>query len=290
MPTLPHAAQIKSRRAAYSFRLRRGLHQGVRLLEWALHPQRFGAPQHAPGALPYTGTRISVPLARTDADAHPLLEAGKQHNVALAARSVDGLTLAPGAPFSFWRAVGRLTAGRGYRHGMALHEGCVVPTVGGGVCLLSNALFQLAAQSGWRILERHGHSIEAVPHTGPGPWGMDATLSWPDVDLRFAPEQGTVRLHVAVDATHLHVWASSSRPFPSVLLWAEDDRLTAEDIRENLVLRRVGERTEVLAANRKRLTGAAQRRRNCLTCGEQARCHLMPDEVRAHLSGTAPLP
>jgi len=284
----PEAATRKNRLEATRFRIVRRVHQGRRLVQWALGPRRWAPRSHGSEPLPVVVPAISVPIARADDAAHPLLEAGKRHNVALAVQAIDGATFDAARPFSFWRVVGRLTEARGYRHGMALNDGCVVPTVGGGVCLVSNSLFQLAAGAGWDIVERHGHSVEAVPHSGDGLWGMDATLSWPDVDLRFAPPAGLARLHARVDGDHLRLWASTTVSAPDVRLSATADRQEGT-IRENTILRWRDDRREVLTTNRKRLTHAAQRHRSCLTCGEQDDCHLVPSDVRRHLSGEAPL-
>lgn len=63
-----------------------------------------------------------------------------------------------------------------------LQSGCVVPAVGGGLCQLSNALYELALKSDCKILERHSHSIrlpEMPVH--------DATVAWNYIDLRFRP-------------------------------------------------------------------------------------------------------
>jgi len=40
---------------------------------------------------------------------------GKQHSLACAAPSFDGLLVEPVRPFSFWRALGRVTEARGFR-------------------------------------------------------------------------------------------------------------------------------------------------------------------------------
>lgn len=146
---------------------------GRRLAAWALQPGRWTRPVLAPPAEAFAHDLydVRVPLLRRDPAADPRLEAGKRVNVALAACAFDGLLLTPAQPLSFWRTLGRVTPEAGFQLGMELRGGCIVPTVGGGVCLLSNALFAMAARLGWAVLERHGHSLEAVPPTDGGPWG-----------------------------------------------------------------------------------------------------------------------
>lgn len=241
-----------------------------RLVDWAVRADEYGGePVHASGRFPHLLYGARIPIERHDA--HPVFEAGKRHNVRLAAPAFDGLELAPDRPFSFWRALGRVTAERGYRHGMELQGGCIVPSIGGGICLLSRALFQLAVYSGFDILERHGHSLVAVEPPPGALWGLDATVLWPYVDLRFAPRRGRVALKAQVRDGALHVSARSTLPpAGSVEVNAIDERVH-DRVRTNRIVRRVGGAfRDVVAVNRSRLLNDPKR--SCLTCGE-TECH-----------------
>ena len=253
--------------------------QLARLAGWAVRQTRWPAPRYADVDQRFDHDLEPVVMSarRLDADTTPLFEAGKQHNLRLAAPAFDGLVLGPGQPLSFWRTLGRVTAERGYVSGMALEEGCIVPSLGGGLCLLSNALFELAVRSGWSIVERHGHSMEAVP-PGPGRvWGLDATVAWPHVDLVIEPIAPT-RLSVALVDGRLVVGGAAARAQrDTFVLCSEDDRIAheaGERIRENrLIRRRLDPRGEhlgsdVVAVNRKRLLDSTERRRSCMSCGE----------------------
>lgn len=249
------------------------VHQGRRLLAWWLQPRHYPRPRLAAGGYEQLLWRKSVPIERPDGDAHPLLEAGKVTNLKLAAPYFDGLELGPGQPLSFWRTLGQVTARRGFRHGMELKAGCIVPALGGGLCLLSNELFGLAAHLGWTILERWGHTMEAVP-SYTRPWGLDATIFWPYVDLRVEPPY-PCRLEVkATDELSLIVRAH--QPLSGrVELYSRDDAV-GEGWRSNTLMRRRFDRQgslladEVIGHNRKRILTSPARRRNCLTCGETA--------------------
>src|SRR5690606_20077455 len=107
---------------------------------------------------------------------------GKIENLRVAARSLDGLEFEGGQPFSFWAQVGPPLQVRGFVAGRELREGCVMPGTGGGLCLLSNALFAVASQAGFSILERHPHSRR--PPGSRAAAGEDATVAWNYVDLR----------------------------------------------------------------------------------------------------------
>ncbi len=78
----------------------------------------------------------------------------------------------------------------------------MVPAVGGGLCQLSNALYDVALQAGCAIVERHAHS-RVVPGSQAA-IGRDATVAWNYVDLRFkAPRD--LRLQVRLDRHELQV-------------------------------------------------------------------------------------
>ncbi|MBC7930295.1 MAG: VanW family protein, partial [Rubrivivax sp.] len=77
----------------------------------------------------------------------------------------------------------RASRGRGYGRGRELREGCVIPSVGGGLCQLSNALYDAALQAGFEIVERHSHT-RIVPGSQ-AEAGRDATVFWNYVDLRW---------------------------------------------------------------------------------------------------------
>ena len=125
---------------------------------------------------------------------------GKVHNLRRAVRALDGVVIPAGQTFSFWRQVGRASRRRGFVDGRMLQGGCMVPAVGGGLCQLSNALYDVALQAGCTIVERHAHS-RRVPGTPPG---RDATVAWNYVDLRFQPG-ATLHLQAFLTADELVV-------------------------------------------------------------------------------------
>jgi vancomycin resistance protein VanW len=267
-----------SRAALLTRQAKIAAHSTRRLLQWSLRSD-FAAPTFGDLDAPVV-YRTRVPLESSHPQ-HPTFEAGKRHNVRLAAPAFDRLLLSPERPFSFWRTLGPATAAKGYRHGMELASGCIVPAIGGGLCLLARALFQAAVFSGFEILERHGHSLAAVEPPPGVPFGVDATILFPYVDLRFQPVRGRAQLSVKVrdDALLLEV-RREARMAGTVELEAVDDEVRLEPegrVRRNRVLRHVVEndtrlRTDEVAVNRTRLLTLMQQQRSCLTCNEQ-RCH-----------------
>lgn len=127
---------------------------------------------------------------------------GKVQNLRIACAQLDGLLIPAGSVFSFWRHVGAPIAARGFVPGRMLQQGCMVSAVGGGLCQLSNALYDIALQSGCLIVERHAHS-RIVPGSAAA-IGRDATVAWNYVDLRFVSAQD-IRLTAQLDGDGLIV-------------------------------------------------------------------------------------
>lgn len=134
-------------------------------------------------------------LFNSNSPAEFALQAGKVQNLRIAARSLDGLVIEAGQVFSFWKNVGRASRRRGFVKGRELREGCVIPNRGGGLCQLSNALYDVALRAGCEIVERHAHTQQVPGSTTQQ--GRDATVFWNYVDLRFRPRfDGQLRVRL----------------------------------------------------------------------------------------------
>lgn len=131
------------------------------------------------------------------------LIAGKVQNLRLARRAFDGVELPALGVLSFWQQLGRATARKGYALGREIREGCVVPTVGGGICQLSNALATVAHDAGLGLLERHGHTAR-MEQARQSPGQLDATVLWKHIDLRLQATR-PCRLEVSLDGGELIV-------------------------------------------------------------------------------------
>lgn len=164
------------------FRLKRVILQARRAVGNLLHP----LPRlHRQEFLPHVWCEIRRPLRPSEDPAELNLTLGKIQNLRVACKSLNRTVVPRGAVFSFWRAVGPLTSWRGCVAGREIREGCVIPNRGGGICQLSNSLYQAALASGCEIVERHRHSV-ALPGSD-AERGLDATVAWNDIDLRFRP-------------------------------------------------------------------------------------------------------
>jgi vancomycin resistance protein YoaR len=103
------------------------------------------------------------------------------HNVQLVARLVDGALIAPGAEFSFNGTTGERSPERGFREAPVIINGELQTGIGGGVCQVSTTVFNAAFEAGLSITSRTNHALY-ISHY---PQGRDATVNYPDTDLKF---------------------------------------------------------------------------------------------------------
>ena len=112
------------------------------------------------------------------------LAAGKETNLRIAAAALDGIVVRPREVLSMWFAVGAPTAERGFERGMELRSGCIVPTVGGGLCQIAGGLFEAALRAGLTVVEHHPHSLELAPEPDRiRPFGTGAAVLYPYRDV-----------------------------------------------------------------------------------------------------------
>src|SRR6185312_8362237 len=120
------------------------------------------------------------------------------HNVQLVAHLVDGHVIAPGATFSFNEATGARTAAKGFKEAPVIINGELKTGLGGGVCQVSTTVFNAAYEAGLPIVSRTNHALY-ISHY---PQGRDATVNYPDTDLKFTNDTGHWLL--------LRTWVGSS--------------------------------------------------------------------------------
>jgi vancomycin resistance protein YoaR len=102
-------------------------------------------------------------------------------NLQRAAALIDGTRLAPGETFSFNDVVGPRNAERGFFLAPAITEGEYEDQIGGGVSQVATTIFNAAWEAGVKITARTAHSLYISRY----PLGRDATVNYPDVNLKF---------------------------------------------------------------------------------------------------------
>jgi vancomycin resistance protein YoaR len=108
------------------------------------------------------------------------------HNVQLVAKLLDKTLIAPGATFSFNKTTGERTSEKGFLEAPVIINGELQTGLGGGVCQVSTTVFNSAYEAGLKITERANHALY-ISHY---PTGRDATVNYPDLDLKFVNDTG----------------------------------------------------------------------------------------------------
>ncbi|MBB4223129.1 VanW family protein [Variovorax guangxiensis] len=163
------------------------------------------------------------------ADEFPLV-AGKVQNLRVARGAFDAVEVPAGEVLSFWRQLGRPGAWRGFVQGRELRGGCVVPTLAGGLCQLSNALATVASRAGFELVERHGHTARIEQAGEPGSDAVDATVFWNYIDLKVRARHAW-RLEVELTGAELVLRirsrGASSAPFVPVTMRRSNEETAA---------------------------------------------------------------
>lgn len=106
---------------------------------------------------------------------------GRVANIRLAARTLNGTYVAPGATFSLNDILGRRTPEKGYQKGGVIQNGRLSENYGGGISQVSTTVFNTAFFAGMKFLEYspHGFYISRYPE------GREATISFPAPDNKW---------------------------------------------------------------------------------------------------------
>lgn len=109
-------------------------------------------------------------------------DANRVNNVKLSAAACDGVVLLPGQQMSYNQTTGQRTTAKGYREATGYTSKGQELMVGGGVCQPSSTLYLACLNANLEIVNRKNHmyTVSYMPE------GIDATVSWPNLDYVFA--------------------------------------------------------------------------------------------------------
>ncbi len=111
----------------------------------------------------------------------PVTDRDRNFNLKLAASKVNGYVMKPGEEWSFNATVGERSQNMGYKIAHVITAGEMVDGLAGGTCQISTTLFGAAFFGGLDIVKTTNHSRPSA-YT---PLGFDATVVWPDTDLKL---------------------------------------------------------------------------------------------------------
>jgi vancomycin resistance protein YoaR len=112
--------------------------------------------------------------------------ANRIHNVQVVARLIDDTLVEPGGVFSFNGTTGERNEAKGFLAAPVIINGELQTALGGGVCQVSTTVFNAAYEAGLPITQRTNHYLY-ISHY---PQGRDATVNYPDLDLKFVNDTG----------------------------------------------------------------------------------------------------
>jgi vancomycin resistance protein YoaR len=102
-------------------------------------------------------------------------------NLGRAAALINGTVLKPGDTFSLNDVVGERTRANGFTKGFIISDGVFKEDYGGGVSQVATTTFNAAFFAGLADVEHKPHSFYIDRY----PVGREATVAWPNVDLKF---------------------------------------------------------------------------------------------------------
>jgi vancomycin resistance protein YoaR len=112
--------------------------------------------------------------------------ANRIHNVQVVSHLVDNALIGPGKEFSFNGTTGERNAAKGLLEAPVIINGELENGLGGGTCQVSTTVFNAAYDAGLPITARTNHALY-ISHY---PQGRDATVNYPDIDLKFVNDTG----------------------------------------------------------------------------------------------------
>lgn len=147
----------------------------------------------------------------------------RNNNLRLACASIDGMVLMPGDEFSYNEALGERTPEKGYMLGGTYDGGKVVYDYGGGICQVSSGVYYCALISDLEILERTCHMFNPNYLD----CGLDATVNWGTLDLRFRNNSVhpiRIRAEVANGCVNISFWGTDDKDYyvkmdPIIVYW-----------------------------------------------------------------------
>ena len=121
----------------------------------------------------------------------PGSSANRITNVTVGARQFNDVLLSPGQVFSFGQILGPVGPEQGYKPGLVILGNHEENQYGGGLCQVATTAFRAALLAGLPINQRSNHSYAVSFYTSPyGVPGVDATIFYPQVDLKFTNDTG----------------------------------------------------------------------------------------------------
>ncbi len=185
--------------------LGKAFYRAKRRIEWHLPGRNYATARQAE-SLPHLHAKHGTPMLRELSGVDMQLQRNKMESLSIAAACIDGVILAPGEIFSFWRMVGKPTMARGFKMGFVLRNGTIQQDVGGGLCQMTNLIYWMAIHTDLEITERWRHGFDVFPDAGrTQPFASGATCAYNYIDLQIRnPTQQRFQLRLTLKEEWLY--------------------------------------------------------------------------------------
>jgi vancomycin resistance protein YoaR len=145
----------------------------------------------------------------------------RRRNIALGAKKMNGVLLAPGENFSQLGVLGEIDGAHGWYQELVIKGNETVPEYGGGLCQVGSTSFRMALASGLEIVERRNHSYRVRYYE---PAGTDATIYSPAPDFRFKNNT----------ANHILITSEIQGDMLAFYAWGKSDGRVAEQTKPKI--------------------------------------------------------
>ena len=108
-------------------------------------------------------------------------DANRAGNIKIAADTINGTVVMPGAIYSMNKTLGPRVEKKGYKEAPVIINGTHVPGLAGGICQATTTVYNAALLADFQIISRKPHQLKV----GYVPAGRDATISGDAIDMKF---------------------------------------------------------------------------------------------------------
>ncbi|HEY9680261.1 MAG TPA: VanW family protein [Oculatellaceae cyanobacterium] len=179
------------------------------------------------------------------------LTLAQRYNIQQASTRLNGTIIAPHEQFSFNKVVGPRTSARGYLPAPSYIGRATEFTTGGGVCVLSSMVYQIALESGMQIDKRTPHlrtTLTSYP-------GLDATVWYGKSDLVFTNTTNSpLEIRALTDANSVKIQLAGRRPDIPVCSVHRREIAAGNDVICVDITRTIGTRSELVSHDTYRLS------------------------------------
>ncbi len=162
--------------------------------------------------LPYLLKQIEHECINPNSGYDIVYQYNKLENFKTVAKTMNHLIIHPKETFSFWQSA-RHADKTSYKEGLCIINGKMSTAKGGGLCGLSNQLFELFLHSDLTMIEHHTHSKEYITPKKDELLGVDAAVIEGWKDLKFKNETDeSIQLVIGFKGTKMITSLYSSKP------------------------------------------------------------------------------